>query len=56
MILVSTMNANSKSWFAYPKMKGELEDDVKALGFESTIILHPAVLLYDGSRYVTPWS
>ena len=30
---------------AYPKMKGELEDSVKALGFETTVILRPGLLV-----------
>lgn len=52
MILVSSMGANATSWFAYPKMKGQLEDDVKALGFERTVILRPATLLHDNQRWV----
>lgn len=50
MILVSSMGANAGSWFAYPAMKGQLEDDIKALGFENTVILRPATLVYPGSR------
>lgn len=30
---------------AYPQMKGQLEDDVKALGFEHTIILRPGLIV-----------
>ncbi|GMK57211.1 hypothetical protein CspeluHIS016_0400450 [Cutaneotrichosporon spelunceum] len=52
MMLVSTEGANSSSWFAYPKMKGELEDAVKEMGFGRTIILRPGMLLYDGDRHV----
>lgn len=29
---------------AYPKMKGELEDKVKALGFKHTVILRPGLI------------
>ncbi|EKG11786.1 NmrA-like protein [Macrophomina phaseolina MS6] len=44
-VLISTGAANSASSFAYLKMKGELEDAVKALGFEHTVILRPGLLL-----------
>ena len=33
---------------AYPKMKGELEDSVRSLGFEHTVILRPGLIV--GSR------
>ena len=33
---------------AYPQMKGELEERVKALGFKRTLILQPGLLI--GSR------
>lgn len=49
-MLVSTSMADSSSWFAYPHMKGELEDAVKAMGFKRTILLRPGTLLYDGDR------
>jgi len=32
---------------AYPKMKGELEEGVKALGFEHTVILRPGLIVGD---------
>ncbi|KAF4546756.1 NmrA-like family protein [Lasiodiplodia theobromae] len=44
-VLISTGAANSASSFAYLKMKGELEDAVKALGFDHTVILRPGVIL-----------
>lgn len=44
-VLISSSGANSASLFPYMKMKGELEDAVKALGFEKTIILQPGVIL-----------
>jgi uncharacterized protein YbjT (DUF2867 family) len=52
MMLVSTAMASSAAWFAYPKMKGELEDAVKAMGFRRTIIFRPGALLYDGDRTI----
>lgn len=44
-VLISTGAANPKSFFPYLRMKGELEEDVKALGFEHTVILRPGVIL-----------
>ena len=48
-VLVSSMGASASSPLPYPKMKGQLEDDVIALGFEQTIILRPGILL--GERH-----
>ncbi|RCK64258.1 Protein FMP52, mitochondrial [Candida viswanathii] len=44
-VLVSSIGANANSNFLYMKTKGELEDDVIALGFDHTIILRPGILL-----------
>jgi len=44
-VLISTANAATTSHFAYTKMKGELEDAVKALDFEHTVILRPGLLV-----------
>lgn len=33
-VLISSSGANTQSMMGYPKMKGELEDSVAALGFE----------------------
>lgn len=46
-VLISTSGANAKSFMAYPKMKGELEDAVKGLGFETAVILRPGLLVGD---------
>lgn len=43
-ILVSSGMASSSSYSPYLKMKGELEDSVKALNFPSTYILQPGLL------------
>lgn len=45
--LVSSPNANAKSRLPYLKMKGELEDLVKALAFQSITIFQPSLLLGD---------
>jgi len=44
-VLISTSGANTSSFLAYPKMKGELEESVKALEFEHTVILRPGLLV-----------
>lgn len=43
-ILVSSIGADSKSSFFYLKVKGELEEELAKLNFESTLILRPAAL------------
>ncbi|WVF68888.1 hypothetical protein IAT40_003661 [Kwoniella sp. CBS 6097] len=45
MILVSTAGASSASRMFYSRIKGELEDAVKEMGFEHAVILRPAALL-----------
>jgi uncharacterized protein YbjT (DUF2867 family) len=44
-VLISSGGSNPKSMFAYMKMKGEIEEHVKELGFEHTIILRPGLLV-----------
>ena len=44
LILVSSIGANHKSIFFYPKIKGLLEEKVKKLNFKSICILRPPVL------------
>lgn len=46
-VLISASGANSKSYFAYPKMKGELEDGVAALGFDHAIFIRPGMIIGD---------
>lgn len=43
-VLISSVNASSTSPFFYLKMKGELEDKVRTLGFKSVSILRPGPL------------
>jgi len=45
LLLVSSSGANPYSNSPYLKMKGELEQQVKMLGFESITILQPSLLL-----------
>jgi uncharacterized protein YbjT (DUF2867 family) len=44
-VLISSGGASPHSMMAYPKMKGELEEAVKALDFEHTVILRPGLLV-----------
>ena len=43
--LVSSIGANPKSYMFYPKMKGELESDVKKLKFKKVDIFQPPILI-----------
>lgn len=43
-VLVSSTGADVKSFFFYPRMKGELEDAVKSLDFEQIHIFQPGML------------
>jgi uncharacterized protein YbjT (DUF2867 family) len=44
-ILVSSVGANSKSNNFYLKLKGEVEDAVKAIGIKATHLMQPSALL-----------
>ncbi|KAK8177512.1 hypothetical protein IWX90DRAFT_376728 [Phyllosticta citrichinensis] len=44
-VLISTAGASPNGIGAYPKMKGELEEAVKALGFDHTVILRPGLIV-----------
>ncbi|MCU0392370.1 MAG: oxidoreductase [Thermoflexibacter sp.] len=46
-VLVSALGADVKSLFFYSRVKGELERDLKALNFETLIVLQPSLLLGD---------
>ncbi len=43
--MVSSMGANKKSMFFYNKTKGEIEEAVTKIGFESCLIFRPSLLL-----------
>jgi uncharacterized protein YbjT (DUF2867 family) len=43
--LVSAVGANKNSSFFYPKLKGELEDDIKKLGLSALHIYQPSMLI-----------
>ena len=50
-VLISSAGVSKASIFPYGKMKAELEDAVKALGFQHTIIIKPGLLV--GTRQDT---
>lgn len=43
-VLISSSGANKASSIPYSRMKGDIEEDVKALGFERTVILRPGLI------------
>jgi uncharacterized protein YbjT (DUF2867 family) len=42
--LVSAIGADANSSFFYPKIKGEVERDMKLVGFKSLTILRPSII------------
>jgi nucleoside-diphosphate-sugar epimerase len=44
-VLISSSGSSANSRLGYPKMKGELEEAVKKLDFDSTIILRPGLIV-----------
>lgn len=48
--LVSSAGADAASWFLYPRVKGEAEAAVAALGFEAAVIARPSLLLGERAR------
>ncbi|KAH9820445.1 NAD dependent epimerase/dehydratase family protein-like protein [Teratosphaeria destructans] len=46
-VLISSAGSDPKSPMGYPKMKGELEEAVKALNFDHTVIVRPGVIVGD---------
>ena len=43
-VLISGSGASPTSMMAYPKMKGEIEEHIKELGFDQTVILRPGLI------------
>ncbi|KAF7716049.1 fmp52-like protein, mitochondrial [Penicillium ucsense] len=43
-VLISSANASKDSSIPYTRMKGEIEEDVKALGFDRTVIVRPGLI------------
>ncbi|KAI1006155.1 hypothetical protein K3495_g2067 [Podosphaera aphanis] len=49
-VLISVAGAGSQSFLPLAKMKGDLEESVKDLGFKTVVILRPGLLLGDRSE------
>lgn len=47
-VLISASGISTTSMLAYPRMKAELDEAVKALGFEHTVLVKPGLIV--GSR------
>ena len=43
-VLISGTGASPNAMFAYSKMKGEIEEHIKELGFEHTILVRPGLI------------
>lgn len=63
-VLISSNGASKTSSIPYSRMKGEIEEDVKALGFERTVILRPGLIsgtrdesrpMEAAARFVAGW-
>lgn len=50
-LLISSMNANPKSPIWYPRMKGELEEKLRKIPFETISILRPSLLLGERKEF-----
>ena len=50
-LLVSSIGAGASSRFFYLRVKGELEDALRTLGFRSVTIVRPSVLLGDRGEF-----
>ena len=50
-LLVSAIGADSSSRFFYSRVKAELEDDLRSLGFRSVTIVRPSLILGDRGHF-----
>jgi uncharacterized protein YbjT (DUF2867 family) len=44
-VLISGAGSNTKSMFPFVRMKGEIEEHIKEIGFEHTVILQPGLIV-----------
>jgi uncharacterized protein YbjT (DUF2867 family) len=49
--LLSAVGANAQSSFFYSKLKGQLEEGLRGLGFERLRLFHPSMILTPTNRY-----
>lgn len=54
LVLLSSIGADKNAKMFYPQMKGQLDEDVKGLGFEQVSILRPSML--EGNREEFRWA
>ena len=52
--LISAIGANTKSFNTYLKVKGDIENEIKLMGYEKIIIAHPSHLLGKRPKEVIP--
>ena len=52
--LISAIGANTKSFNTYLKVKGDIENEIKLMGYEKIIIAHPSHLLGKRPNEVIP--
>ncbi|WP_071394974.1 NAD-dependent epimerase/dehydratase family protein [Bacillus tuaregi] len=50
-LIVSSLNANPHSSIWYPKMKGQLEEKINQIPFQSIAIMQPSLLLGDRDEF-----
>ncbi|MEO7394126.1 MAG: NAD(P)H-binding protein [Chitinophagaceae bacterium] len=50
-VLISSVGANSKSNNYYLKLKGQVEDAIKEVGFKSVHVMQPSILLGDRKEF-----
>lgn len=50
-LVISSMNANKDSRIFYPRIKGELEEKLKNISYETLSIFQPSLLLGDRSEF-----
>ena len=49
--VISAMGANKNSTVFYNQIKGEMEEAIKAIGFDSTYVIRPSLLLGDRKEF-----
>lgn len=50
-LLVSAMGANPNAWFFYNRVKGEVEEHIKNMGYSAVTIMRPSLLLGDRETF-----
>ncbi|WVF68887.1 hypothetical protein IAT40_003660 [Kwoniella sp. CBS 6097] len=51
MILVTAAGANPNSYFFFSRIKGQLEESIRIMGFKHVIILRPGAILGERTKY-----